>query len=600
MMHVKKSNPFVAFVVFMFLINIAPGLSALDNVPNVVNYQGRVSVAGDPFTGTGLFKFALVDAAGSATFLSNDGTSTGGSEPTTSVSISVTDGIFSIGLGDESLPNMTAIPSDVFENNGVHLRIWFDDGIQGSERLEPDTKLTSVGYAQVAQKALNMDSTGTISGNIFNAQAIIAGSIRVDEIRTSPGALSELKISNAGGTQSLRLDPDGSQTNQELVLEHKAGYTFAMKARWNGYFLVGSSDTKNISFGANNRTGDLRIETNGDVIIGMNGNVGIGTASPQARLDIADFDGGGGKYLSVGNNAFLTDVDEADTTGIYGLQNNYRGGLRLGSGGGTIYGFNNNIGIGLGSPQGKLHIRDLGTAVDIYTSKGSSNGWAKDVLTVFGNPDAGFSTLDINSAHSGVTDRGLLRVHRGSQESLYVRMDGYVGIGTTSPQSALDVNGMTTTKILRVTGGSDLSEQFDINPAIDSKTVDAEEKVLEPGMVVSIEPDNPGQLIISKEAYDRKVGGIISGAGGIDTGMLMGQDGTLATGGMPVALTGRVYCKADASGGSIEPGDLLTSSSTPGHAMKATDYDEAQGAVIGKAMTTLDKGQELILVLVNL
>ena len=69
---------------------------------------------------------------------------------------------------------------------------------------------------------------------------------------------------------------------------------------------------------------------------------------------------------------------------------------------------------------------------------------------------------------------------------------------------------------------------------------------------------------------------------------------------MPVALTGRVYCKADASAGSIEPGDLLTSSSTPGHAMKVTNYAEAPGAIIGKAMNSLEKGQGLILVLVNL
>ena len=71
-------------------------------------------------------------------------------------------------------------------------------------------------------------------------------------------------------------------------------------------------------------------------------------------------------------------------------------------------------------------------------------------------------------------------------------------------------------------------------------------------------------------------------------------------GGLPVALSGRVYCWADASYGPIQPGDLLTTSDTPGHAMKVSAYERAQGAIIGKAMSSLDEGQGLILVLVTL
>ena len=82
--------------------------------------------------------------------------------------------------------------------------------------------------------------------------------------------------------------------------------------------------------------------------------------------------------------------------------------------------------------------------------------------------------------------------------------------------------------------------------------------------------------------------------------MLMGQEGSEADGKSPVALTGRVYCQADASGGPIEPGDLLTTSDTPGHAMKVIDHTKAQGAILGKAMTSLKKGKGLVLVLVTL
>src|SRR5262245_34815004 len=123
---------------------------------------------------------------------------------------------------------------------------------------------------------------------------------------------------------------------------------------------------------------------------------------------------------------------------------------------------------------------------------------------------------------------------------------------------------------------------------------------VEAGMVVSIDPASPGKLTLSAQAYDRRVAGIVSGAGGVKSGMVMSQESTLADGKHPVALSGRVYCWVDASQGAIKPGDLLTTSSTPGHAMKAANAAKAQGAIIGKAMTTLKSGKGLVLVLVNL
>ena len=77
--------------------------------------------------------------------------------------------------------------------------------------------------------------------------------------------------------------------------------------------------------------------------------------------------------------------------------------------------------------------------------------------------------------------------------------------------------------------------------------------------------------------------------------MLMGQKGSEADGARPVALNGRVYCWVDASTAPIEPGDLLTSSDTPGHAMRASDYTKARGAILGKAMSPLKTGRGLVL-----
>ena len=114
-------------------------------------------------------------------------------------------------------------------------------------------------------------------------------------------------------------------------------------------------------------------------------------------------------------------------------------------------------------------------------------------------------------------------------------------------------------KILEITGGADLAEPFEMT-----------EGTLPVGSVVVIDAVNPGQLELTSRAYDSRVAGIISGAGGVRPGLTLNQQGTF-DGGQNVALTGRVYAKASAANGPIQPGDLLTTSDLPGHAMKATD-----------------------------
>ena len=142
--------------------------------------------------------------------------------------------------------------------------------------------------------------------------------------------------------------------------------------------------------------------------------------------------------------------------------------------------------------------------------------------------------------------------------------------GATTIQLDADYSGdgRIITEELQITGGSDLSENFDLAPT---------DVLVEPGMILSIDPQRPGQLALSTEPYDHKVAGIISGADGVKPGLIMGQEGTIADGAYPVAITGRVYCLADASEHAIEPGDLLTTSAVPGHAMKVTDHDTASG-----------------------
>jgi hypothetical protein len=184
----------------------------------------------------------------------------------------------------------------------------------------------------------------------------------------------------------------------------------------------------------------------------------------------------------------------------------------------------------------------------------------------------------------------LASVGGGGNKHFLINTTGRVGIGTLTPQSTLDVNGTTTTKVLRITGGADLAEPFAVT----------ESDQVEPGMVVAINPDQPGELRIADRAYDRGVAGIVSGAGGIQPGIVLHQADSVAIGEHPVALSGRVYVWADAQYGAIQPGDLLTTSDTFGHAMKVTDFDAAQGAILGKAMSSLEEGTGLVLVLVSL
>lgn len=159
---------------------------------------------------------------------------------------------------------------------------------------------------------------------------------------------------------------------------------------------------------------------------------------------------------------------------------------------------------------------------------------------------------------------------------------------TLDSGSGLFLNTRASVCMLTIRGGCDLAEPFPMK-----------EEEIEKGSVVVIDREHPGQLRRSSRAYDKRVAGIVSGANGIHSGISLHQEGILE-GGKEVALTGRVYALADAGNGEIEPGDLLTTSNTPGHAMKVADQAKAQGAILGKAMSGLKDGKGLVLVLVTL
>lgn len=136
--------------------------------------------------------------------------------------------------------------------------------------------------------------------------------------------------------------------------------------------------------------------------------------------------------------------------------------------------------------------------------------------------------------------------------------------------------------------GADFAEDFTIK----------DEVFAEPGTVMTL--NGTGELVPCCESYERKVVGVVAGAGSYRTGIIMDKQEMSAIRRQPIALVGKVFCKVDAGYGSIDVGDLLTSSTTPGHAMKASDPNRAFGSVLGKAMAPLHDGLGLIPILISL
>jgi hypothetical protein len=136
---------------------------------------------------------------------------------------------------------------------------------------------------------------------------------------------------------------------------------------------------------------------------------------------------------------------------------------------------------------------------------------------------------------------------------------------------------------------ADCAEEFDISSY--------ELTEVEPGSVMVI--DNDGGLQVSSKPYDKRVAGVISGGGNLKPAIILDKKKSQNLR-APLAMLGKAYCKIDAEYSQVKVGDMLTTSSTPGHAMKATNHSKAFGAVIGKALQSLKKGKGLIPILIAL
>ena len=117
-------------------------------IPRMLHHQGRMAVEGVPFDGSGQFKFALVNGTGTTSYWSNDGTANG--EPNNHITLPVSRGLYSVLIGDTSIPGMSAVSPAIFANNDVRLRVWFNDGTHAFQLITPDQRLVAAPYALVA------------------------------------------------------------------------------------------------------------------------------------------------------------------------------------------------------------------------------------------------------------------------------------------------------------------------------------------------------------------------------------------------------------------------------------------------------------------
>lgn len=207
--------------------------------------------------------------------------------------------------------------------------------------------------------------------------------------------------------------------------------------------------------------------------------------------------------------------------------------------------------------------------------------------------DSQFALLDIGATGA----EGDLRIadSQGRRVFIFDSTHAVLDLGATGNEGDLRIRGADGEFKIHLDGGAgdikllaaDCAEDFDVNDV----------EAAEPGTVMVI--DQEGALKPSERSYDKRVAGVVSGGEGYKPGIILDKQESEANR-MPVALMGKVACKVDARHSPIEVGDLLTTSSTPGHAMKATDALKAFGAVLGKALRPLEQGQGMVPILIAL
>ena len=515
------------------LVVLIGAMFAQADAPRLVNYQGVLKdVAGHYLDGNYDLTFRIYPTPGP------------GAAPMwaeTQMNVLVNDGVFNVLLGA-----VTNFPSTLFD----YSELWLGIQVEQDVEIAPRLRLTSVPWALravVADSALVCGSGGGGSGDGWNV-------VLPHMFAAVPGSLG-IGMSGLRGKVSIRGETGTALYAQSgnAIGVYGSGSTYGVYG--NGSFTSGSVGV----LGRNSNSehfGHLGTETAGAYGESHGGNKGYlgGAYGAWGQYSTTNFGylggsayGAYGERSSNGNNGVLGEATSgvrgnAGNQSSYGVAayNTYAGtALRGYSTGGTgVEGVNSTAGT-----SGYLARSDFG-AYGVGNNVPGVRGQSSSSYGIYGTSTSNHGVYGASSSGAGVY---------GTSTTGYAgRFNGNLKVE----------NGQVITPQIQITGGADLSEAFAIGGG-KSGLVPA------PGMLVCVDSERPGELVVSDRAYDKRVAGVISGAGGVKPGVVMGQQGTAADGLDPVALTGRVYCWADATAAPIEPGDLLTTSAVPGHAMKA-------------------------------
>lgn len=559
------------FVIGMTLVLcVAHGVKG-QMVDDTFTYQGQLMLDGQAVNGDAQFAFYLWDAE------------TGGAVVGTPLAaeLAVVDGVFTVDLNFDA-PNFNG------EVRWLEIAVRYPSGVGSYTFLTPRQALRATPYAVTALQAqsvvgLDGHSLDAADGSPTDALFVDnAGEVGIGTLNP----LAPLDIRNDWAALRLQAETAGASTFIDM---RRSDGTVRGIVGVDGPGFSGPKDQLSIATWTNHPIGFFTGAAQ-RMVIDNTGNVGIGVTTPSRKLEVAGITRVG--VLEVGGNyptqGIFIDQDHIDTIQGDPLL------LQTQSFGDVIV--SQDLGVGTSSPSARLDVESSESgAVTAEIRNTSSSGVGGAWLDMISN--SGVLQIGINnSTHpdpgtSVLNAAADLKFIAGGFERMRIKNDGTIGIGTSAPVvgAKLDVEGVIRCEAVVLDGGADLSEGFLVDDSA------------RPGMVVAIDPSRPGALRTANSPYDVKVAGIISGAGGVKPGLRMGQGDTIADGDHPVALTGRVYCWCDAdANGPIRAGDMLTTSSTAGHAMRVSDRDRAFGATIGKAMTPLERGQGLVLVLVNL
>jgi cytoskeletal protein CcmA (bactofilin family) len=481
-------------------------------------------------------------------------------EPPEAVGLAVSGGLYNVALGNVALTNMRTLAADLVPDPGktAYLRVWVGTVNRGPvQELFPHQPVTPVAYARhagTAGSAENIVASGpSTAGLLITGGALGAGAIPAEGEGPRLMWYSAERAFRAGYANATPVDPDGDGTSHgpwdeenigrfstamgdSAVASGQAATALGNKAMADGFasFAAGSyAEAKGSSSIALGLA--VRATELGQTVVGK-------WNAPSTRLFVV----GGGTGEASRRNLFSV----SDTgAGFFDGAITAAGGIFTGN------------------------IVSTGT-ITIGAGQFNNDVTANTKLTVEG-------AFRVND-HATIT--GNLAVN-GVGTLTGAVVNGNVSAQNLTLSQNFTAAGDGSVKTLTITGGADIAEPFDLGG-----------EDLEPGTVLVIDEDHTGRLRESGEGYDRRVAGVVSGAGGINPGLSLSQPGVNA-GGHPVALAGRVYVKAT---GPVRPGDLLTTSDVPGHAMRAGDAARTHGAVLGKAMSELKSGRGLVLVLVSL